>query len=237
VTTRAVLCDLDDTLFDHRRSTRSALASLHAGEPAFAGWTLDELDRHHRRVLESWHLRVLAGEQTIDQARIGRFAELLTLAGADRAGDRAPALASAYREQYASTWYVVDGALELAAAIHAAHASLVIVTNNMTAEQELKLARCGLDPHVDALVTSEAAGAQKPDAAIFRAALARAGVSAPEAVMLGDAWHTDIVGARNAGIRPVWLNRFGETAVESGVAEIQSLSPTTTVLATLLARP
>src|SRR5579862_837797 len=225
--TRAVLCDLDDTLFDHWRCTRGALMELRALESSLAGWPLEELERHHRRALEAWHLRVLSGERSIDEARIGRFRELLTMAGADRAAERAVDVAAAYRRAYARTWHPVAGALDLAAAIKSAGVTLVIVTNNVVVEQRLKLSRCGLDPYVDALVTSEEIGAQKPDAAIFAAALDRAGASAADAVMLGDAWHTDVIGAQRAGIRPVWLNRFGETSADPTVVELLSLEPAT----------
>ena len=43
--------------------------------------------------------------------------------------------------------------------------------------------------------------------------------------MIGDAWGTDIEGARAAGIRPVWFNRFGAASPDPGVTEIHSLVP------------
>ena len=79
---------------------------------------------------------------------------------------------------------------------------------------------------MDALVTSEAVGATKPDARIFNAALAAAGVAAAEAVMIGDAWHTDVAGAVAAGVRAVWLNRAGLAAPQpTAVDEVRSLEP------------
>ena len=100
-----------------------------------------------------------------------------------------------------------------------------IVTNNLLAEQQLKLHRCDLTDLAGPLITSEEVGAQKPDPRIFAVALERLGVSADAAVMVGDAWATDIEGARRAGIRPVWLNRFGAVSPDSSVAELRSLEP------------
>jgi len=51
--TRTLLCDLDDTLFDHSGATREALAVVRAQTAAFQRWSLDEFDRHHRVVLEA----------------------------------------------------------------------------------------------------------------------------------------------------------------------------------------
>jgi HAD superfamily hydrolase (TIGR01509 family) len=123
----------------------------------------------------------------------------------------------------------VPGALALAAALDQAGIALVIVTNNVTSEQRLKIDRCRLAPFVRALITSEDVGVTKPDTRIFLAALAAASVSADEAVMIGDAWHTDVAGALGAGMRAVWMNRSGARPPESpppaSVTEVRSLEP------------
>lgn len=230
---RAVLCDLDDTLFDHWRGTRLALAEVREQEPALAVWSIEELEARHRIALEKWHQQVLEGLTSIDVARVGRFAELLASAGADRVAERAVEVAGIYRRTYATTWHPVAGALELLAAVKAAGLRVAIVTNNVVVEQQLKLSRCGFEPYVDALVTSEEIGAQKPDAAIFDAALARVGTERSEAVMLGDAWHADVAGARGAGIRPVWFNRFGAPSPDRSVRELESLEPAAQALEVL----
>ena len=223
---RAVLADLDDTLFDHRHATREALGVLHAEVEAFRAWPREEFATRHSDVLERMHQAVLAGQLTIEVARTMRFQRLLDDAGGT--GAIASDLAKRYRVQYEAAWQPVPGALALATAVKHAGLALVIVTNNVTSEQQLKLARCGLLPYVDALITSEDVGVTKPDARIFQAALASAGVEPADAVMLGDSWVTDVTGARAAGLRAVWLNRVGSASPEpawDGVREIQSLEP------------
>ena len=66
-----------------------------------------------------------------------------------------------------------------------------------------------LEPYLDFCVTSSEAGAEKPHPPIFLAALQRAGVSANEAVHVGDQYQADVEGARAVGIRPVLLDREG----------------------------
>jgi putative hydrolase of the HAD superfamily len=222
---RVVLVDLDDTLFDHDRATRESLRAIQADGLAFGGWTLDELDRRHRVVLEVLHLDFLAGRMSGDEARVARFQQLLEAAGASDAAARAPEVARHYRRVYEQSWHCVPGAPELLRAIRATRRLVVVVTNNHLAEQEQKLARLALRPFVDELVTSEEAGCCKPEPEIFRQALARAGAAAGDAVMLGDAWATDIEGAKAAGVRPVWLNRFGHPCPDPGVAQLNSLEP------------
>lgn len=231
---RAVLCDLDDTLFDHAYATRCALAKLREIEPGFQAWSLDTLDEQHRSVLERLHALVLAGHRTIDTARVERFLTLLEQAGVERDHDRADAAARFYRSTYLEDWRAVPGAVPLLDALASAGVPVVIVTNNGVAEQRLKLERIGVVDRIAALITSEEIGACKPERAIFDAALARAGVGVGNAVMLGDAWPTDIEGARRLGIRPIWLNRRNEPAPAGDVRQFASLEDTDAVLEALL---
>ncbi len=228
--TRVLLSDLDDTLFDHAHASRSAQRAVAAATPAFGVWSPDELERRHRDLLDLLHLEVLAGRLSVDDARIERFRRLLEAAGAEHAARLAIDVARAYRRAYETSWQPVPGALALLQQVRRVGLPVVIVTNNIVDEQKQKLALTGLEAHVDVLVTSEEAGIAKPAPEIFHGALARVGVAAAAAVMLGDAWNTDIAGALAAGIRPVWLNRFGLTALDPDVETIGSLEPTNEVM-------
>ena len=228
------MCDLDDTLFDHREASRSALAELARAEPAFGAWSFDDLRGRHAAILEELHVEVLSGRRTIDEARVERFRRLLVAAGDD--GARASGLAGRYRSAYERAWQPVPGALELAVAIGRQGVPCVIVTNNASEEQRRKLRGIGLDRHVASLVTSEDVGVTKPGRAIFEAALDAAGVGADEAVMFGDGWQTDIVGALEAGIAPVWFNRLGRPSPDPLVPELTSLEPTAAAIERLLTR-
>lgn len=227
-----LLCDLDDTLFDHDRATREALAVLRGRHSVLTRWSLDELDARHRVWLETLHVEVLAGRLTIDQARRERFARVLEDVGAPDIG-AAHVLAHDYRETYAGQWHQVPGALDLLRAVRAAGHAIVIITNNGVAEQRLKLARCGFDAWIDAMVTSEEAGVSKPAREIFERALASVAARAEDAVMLGDAWVADVEGARGAGVTPVWFNRTGRPSPDASVAELRSLDPVEATLAVL----
>jgi putative hydrolase of the HAD superfamily len=222
---RVVLIDLDDTLFDHDRATRESLRAIQADGSAFAAWPLEELDRRHRALLEALHLDVLAGRLSVDDARVERFQRLLDASGHLNAAFEAPDIARRYRRVYEQSWHCVPGAALLLEAIRASRRPIVVVTNNHVAEQEEKLTRLGLRAYVDELVTSEEAGCCKPEPDIFHQALARVGAAPGDAVMLGDAWATDIEGARAAGVRAVWLNRFDQPCPDSAVAQLTSLEP------------
>lgn len=67
----------------------------------------------------------------------------------------------------------------------------------------------GLGDCVDFAVTSGETGLQKPDPAVFRAALRKANAAPNEAIMVGDQPESDIVGAIRVGITPILIDRDG----------------------------
>jgi putative hydrolase of the HAD superfamily len=77
------------------------------------------------------------------------------------------------------------------------------------------LERAGLASMLDGVLTSAAAGARKPEPAIFARALEQAGCSPAEAVHVGDTPEEDVAGARAAGIRTLLIDRDGGGDVRS----------------------
>jgi putative hydrolase of the HAD superfamily len=230
---RTVLLDLDDTLLDHTHSSAVALAAVCAGEPALAALPFAEVQADHALLLEELHLEVLRGALSLDAARAERFRRLLAR---HRCAGDADALAAAYREAYQSSRQPVPGALALLGLLRG-RAAVAVVTNNLQVEQEEKLRTLGMAHLVDALVVSETVGVAKPDPAIFHAALRQLGRAPSDAVMLGDSWAADVLGARAAGVAAIWLNRHGRPCPDPTLArELRALEPTDDVAALLLSR-
>jgi len=63
--------------------------------------------------------------------------------------------------------------------------------------------------HFDFVLTSATAGAAKPAAQFYRLALQSAGVDPQAALMVGDSYRADVLGARAAGMHGVLLDRSG----------------------------
>jgi putative hydrolase of the HAD superfamily len=229
---RTVLIDLDDTLFDHGHSALAGLAAVRARCDALARIELAELAALHATHLEATHVRVLSGELTLDEARAVRFGAIARDCGAPSVS--AAELAGAYREAYQRSRRAVPGALELLRALRA-RARVCVVSNNLVVEQVEKLAHLEMTDLVDVLVISEEVGVAKPDPEIFRIALARCHTPAHAAVMLGDSWTADVLGARAAEIRAVWFNRSNRPCpAPEQCLELISLWPTEQVIERLL---
>lgn len=92
----------------------------------------------------------------------------------------------------------------------------------------------GLDKLWDGVVTAMEAGDPKPEPAIFRFAMERAGVMPLDVVMVGDSYERDVLGARGAGIhRAVLVDRHKARTVDD-VPVISSLMALPAALASLV---
>ena len=229
-----VLFDLDDTLFDHIGTARAALAATAAADARLQAADPEALYQHYSALLEQIHAQLLAGRYTYEQARRLRFERLLGPYGVGAA--EVSAIAQAHYGRYQQLRRPLPGARALLEALKP-HYRIGIVTNNRTGEQLDKLHHLDLHPFVDALITSEDVGVPKPDPRIFAAALARLGARPAEAVLVGDNWTADVLGALGAGIRPVWLNRTGAARPLAHVRELTSLSPLPAVWQAITGRP
>ncbi|MGZ3689067.1 MAG: HAD family hydrolase, partial [Bdellovibrionota bacterium] len=54
-----------------------------------------------------------------------------------------------------------------------------------------------------------------PDARIFLKACAALDIEPSSAIFVGDLYELDVVGARNAGLKPIWLDRAGKQSTET----------------------
>jgi putative hydrolase of the HAD superfamily len=220
---KAVLFDLDETLFDHSWSVAHSMELLRAEHECLQTRTLEDILSEHRRLLEEMHIDVMAGRLHPDQSRIRRMYGIFKFCGVDVSEEIALRAAALHRQRYRDAQRAVPGAAELLTSLRE-RVKIGIVTNNFLEEQRAKLEVCGLTSLIDELVTSEECGITKPAPEIFHIALHRLRCSAEEAVMVGDSWEVDVVGARNAGIRPIWFNRFGfSQPAGERVHEIHSL--------------
>jgi len=82
----------------------------------------------------------------------------------------------------------------------------------------------GLSALLQVVVTSQDAGVTKPHPEIFREASRRAGVKADEAVFVGDQYQIDVVGAEQAGMKGILLDRGGYFAEVIASPRIRSLT-------------
>ncbi|MBN1594436.1 HAD family hydrolase [candidate division FCPU426 bacterium] len=231
---KAVLFDLDDTLVDHKYCRQCALAALQARYPDLRRRTIQELEQEQEKQLQANYALVLDGSLTPEEALAERIRGVCATFGVELAGPaEAFAAAAEYERVYGSNWRLIPGAADLLAALHG-RVKLGVITNGKSSSQRAKLKACGLEQWLDFAVVSEEFGAAKPDQAIFFEALKLARAEAGETVFIGDSWEVDIAGASQSGLKAVWINRYGRSCPDPGLAwEIHAYEPLSQVLAVI----
>jgi putative hydrolase of the HAD superfamily len=101
-----------------------------------------------------------------------------------------------------------ERAVETLDALQSEGRRLGIISNNDGKCRE-KCEEMGIDKYFEIIIDSTVEGVSKPAPAIFELALGRMKISPSEAAHVGDMYGADVMGARDAGLAPVWYNRSG----------------------------
>jgi HAD superfamily hydrolase (TIGR01549 family) len=230
----AVVFDLDDTLLDHQYSSRCGLAALKQEYQFLRTVPLEDLEQENFRLRNELHIESMGGGLSLEQVRIERFRRLFRFVGVEVTTETAKTALVHFRRNYQTARRPIDGVVALLKKLRAI-VKIGVISNHMVQEQREKLSVCGIDRFIDVLVVSEEVGFAKPDRVIFEVTLDRLNSTAAEAVMIGDTWETDIIGAHRAGIRSIWLNRYGLTCPKPAMAkEINSYEPLNSVFDLIL---
>jgi len=81
------------------------------------------------------------------------------------------------------------------------------IISNVVQDMESTYTELGLQPYLDFKVTSAEVGCDKPNPAIFQAALNKAQVQPEEVIYIGDQYDLDIVGSRGIGMKALLIDR------------------------------
>jgi len=200
----AISFDGDGTLWDFQAAMRGALADALAELGRLmpceqvAGLTVAGLIRLRDAVEEEWRGRRVR----LEDIRLESFRRTLAQVGVQ---DEALAqhLHAFYMERRFAGILLYADVLPALDAL-ARRYRVGLVSNGNTYPE-----RCGLAGRFHFVLFAQDCGYSKPDPRMFACALKRAGCPAGQLLHVGDSLTNDVQGARDAGIRAVWLNRTG----------------------------
>lgn len=196
---RHLFFDLDHTLWDFKGNSRATLHELFADHALSAEGVPSAADfiEVYEEVNHGMWSQYSQGRMPKEVMRVLRFRETLARFGVKENG-LAAALGREYLERCPRKSLLMPGARQVLDQVRGRF-KLHIITNGFDEVQGVKLKSSGIEPFFDVVLTSEKAGAPKPDARIFSEAIRRSGASKRECLMIGDNAETDMAGARNAG--------------------------------------
>ncbi len=200
---KAVIFDLDDTLYDYKALERAAFECVGGLVRERLGVSEEQYEDAFMRARQT--TKEMLGETATSHSRMLYFQKTLEYL------DIRPLYLAL--EMYETYWgFFLDnmclypGARELLEALHEKYIRVGVCTDLLAHIQHRKLRRLGMIDDVDCMVTSEEAGVEKPASGIFELCLQKLRLPAAEVCFVGDNLERDIKGATAAGMQAIWFH-------------------------------
>ncbi|MEV6790528.1 HAD family hydrolase [Streptomyces sp. NPDC051320] len=222
---RAVLWDIDDTIFDYTSADRTGMRRHLRAEGLPDGYaSIEEALVRWREITDVQWARFSAGETDWEGQRRDRVRSFL---GRDLSDAEADGWFARHLAHYEAAWALFPDflpALELLAADYR-HA---VLSNSSTHNQDRKLRTLGVRDRFEVLLCAVELGVSKPDPGAFHAACDALHLAPAEVLHVGDHPDIDAAGALAAGLAAVWLDRAGlggrpELVTISGLDQLPAL--------------
>ena len=204
---KAIFLDWDDTIGDWTTAEHKALQDIYVHYqlnrlyPTFE----DYLNAYKPYNLELWGMYG-RGEVTKEKLHFERFYR--PIEGLSATGDGLRDLAHEMGAEFlrlTNKYFCLLPDTEKVVKYLASKYPLTIISNGFKEVQYYKFEHSGMAPYFTHTLISEEVGINKPQPGIFEIALQRNGITADQALMIGDSYSSDIAGAKAAGIDQVWI--------------------------------
>ncbi|MGW2181738.1 HAD family hydrolase [Streptomyces sp. NPDC001732] len=204
MTIRAVLWDIDDTIFDHTGADRVGMRKHleQEGLPEGHGSVEQALVAWRGLADKHWG-RFAAGETDFQGQRRDRVREFLSRPLEDEEADD---WFGRHAVHYEAAWQLFPDVLPVLDALADGFRHGVL-SNSSIRNQDRKLRTLGVRDRFEAVVCAVELGVSKPEAGAFHAACEAMALEPREVAYVGDEPDIDARGARAAGLRGIWLDR------------------------------
>ncbi|MGN9795174.1 HAD family hydrolase [Streptomyces sp. OZ13] len=204
---RAVLWDIDDTIFDYASADRVGMSKHLAHEGLPEGYaSLEQALVAWRAITDVQWARFAAGETDFQGQRRDRVRTFL--AARDMTDAEADAWFGRHVRHYEAAWSLFPDAVPVLDLL-AHDYRHGILSNSSIHNQERKLRTLGVRDRFEAVVCAVEIGISKPEAGAFLAACEAMELAPHEVAYVGDQPDIDARGAVEAGLTGIWLDRAG----------------------------
>ncbi len=190
------LFDFDDTLVDYDQNERLALQAL-AERIGLSSGNFEQFRKDYRKInVEHWKLyrkgEILA--EDIGPSRFRLLGEIYPEI------DNPELLSTYYIDSFANNPVPFPQSHELLEYLIRKGKKTFILTNGFTETQKLRISIGGYNRYIHGYLTSQMAGAAKPDPSMVHQALGILGATPDEVLFIGDKVDSDLLAATRAGV-------------------------------------
>lgn len=200
---KAVLFDLDDTLFDREAAQKTTLEIIvkelpHIFNRFESEHVMDAFMESDRIISEEYD----SGASS-DGIRIWRSRLFLEILGIQE--DISVSITEMYVNNLPKVNSPVPGVIETIKGLSGRY-QIGVISNGLPDVQYEKLKSIGIYDMLSCIVLSEEFGIRKPDPRIFHHAADLIRIPPGDCLYIGDSYAHDIAGAKNAGMLACWLS-------------------------------
>jgi len=191
--------DLDRTLWDFQSNSEQTLFDLiNRHIPEVNSHFADFLKVYYK-VNERLWVEYRNGALTKEILRTKRFADTFKLLGIS-AQSVSEKISDDYIKESPYRTGLFPFTIETLEYLKSKRYRMFLLTNGFLEVQVIKIRESKLEPYFEKMITSEAAGYQKPHRKIFEFALKTVNAKKSESIMIGDDLENDIFGAKRFGM-------------------------------------
>ncbi|MFD3381021.1 MULTISPECIES: HAD family hydrolase [unclassified Streptomyces] len=210
MTIRAVVWDVDDTIFDYTTADRAGMREHLAAEGLLDGYaSVEQALGHWRDLTDQQWARYAAGEVDWEQGRRDRVRAFLDKPLTD---PEAEDWFLRYLGHYEAAWALFPDVLPVLDTLAGSHRHAVL-SNSSIRVQDHKLRVLGVRDRFESVLCAAELGVSKPAAEAFHAACEALELPPHHVAYVGDHPEIDGQGAADAGMFSVWIDRGGVRAV------------------------
>lgn len=203
---RAVIWDVDDTLFDYTTADRKGMRVHLTAEGLLDAYdSVEQALVRWRQITDVQWARFSAGEVTFEGQRRDRVRVFL---GEELTDAEADAWFQRYLNHYETVWTLFPDVLPALDALAASHRHGVL-SNSSIEVQDRKLRVLGVHDRFEVILCAAELGVSKPEAGAFLAACDALELAPHQVAYVGDHPEIDGRGAADAGLLSVWIDRDG----------------------------
>lgn len=203
---RAVLWDIDDTIFDYSGADRVGMRKHLETEGLPGGYaSLDQALDAWKAITDVQWARFAAGEVDFQGQRRERVRAFLGRSLSDGEADE---WFGRHAGHYEAAWELFPDAVPVLDRLADGYRHAVL-SNSSIHNQDRKLRTLGVRDRFEVVLCAVELGVSKPDAGAFLAACEALDLPPAEVVYVGDEPDIDAAGAVAAGLTGIWLDRRG----------------------------
>lgn len=213
-----LLWDVDGTLLDFHAAENIGIHSLFVDFGL--GECTDEMIALYSAINANYWKKLETGEMSRAEILVKRFESFFNQIGVGPVD--CEAFDAAYQKRLGETVIFRDKSYDLVKSLKGTIPQYA-ASNGTTVAQTGKLTKSGLINLLDGVFLSEQLGAAKPSAEFFEQVFKQIGAVNRERVLIvGDSLSSDILGAKNAGIKSCWYNPSHTVNTSTVIADFEA---------------